>query len=71
MASTSRTIPGYYTIDEAAAVIGVSGCQVTRYIHDGRIKAINLGRQWLIEQQEVHQFQRPRRGNPNFVRKSR
>lgn len=68
--SMATTIPGYYTISEAADVIGVSGSQVTRYIHGKKLEAVDLGGQWLIEQAEVHKFQRKPRGNPNFSRKT-
>lgn len=62
------TIPGYYTLSEAADVIGVSASQVTRYIQQGLLKAVDLGHQILIEQAQVHNFSRPPRGNPNFRR---
>lgn len=62
------TITGYYTIKEAAEVIGVSSSQVNRYIIDGTLKAIDLGKQWILEQSAVHNFQRPPRGNPTFRR---
>lgn len=60
------TIPGYYTIDEAAEVIGVSRSQVSRYISAGHLQALDLGHQKLIEQQEVHRFERIPVGNPKF-----
>lgn len=59
-------VPGYYTIDEAKEVLEVSHSQVTRYIKDGLLKAIDLGHQKLIEQEAVHNFKRPLRGNPTF-----
>ncbi len=60
------TIPGYYTIDEAASVMGIDRSQVSHYISSGRLPAIDLGRQKVIEQAEVHNFERRPRGNPNF-----
>lgn len=65
------TIPGYYTIEEAASVIGVSPSQVSRYISSGKLSAVDLGRQKLIEQQEVHTFQRVPVGNPAFRKASK
>jgi len=59
-------IPGYYTVEEAAAVIGVSHSQVTRYIADGKLEAKPVGQQYLIEQLAAHNFVRPPRGNPLF-----
>lgn len=63
-------IPGFYTLDEAAEVLGVSRSQVSRYLsrEDSPLKAINLGKQKLIEQGSVHKFKRPPMGNPAFLR---
>ena len=63
-------IPGYYTMDEAAEVIGVSASQVSRYITGGKLSAIDLGGQKLLEQQAVHKFERTPVGNPAFRRQS-
>ena len=60
------TLPGYYTISEAAVVIGVSHSQCARYVREGILPAVNLGHNKVIEQQAVHQFKRPPRGNPDF-----
>lgn len=60
------TIPGYYTIAEAAEVIGISYAQVARYVQKNELKAIDLGHQKLIEQSVVHQFKRRPVGNPAF-----
>ena len=62
----ASTLPGYYTIQEASAVLERTPSQVWRYIHDGLLPAKQFGRQWAIEQAEVHQFTPPPRGNPNF-----
>lgn len=59
-------IPGYYTPEEAAKVLGVSQSQITRYVQAGTLKSIPVGRQMLFEQSAVHNFTRPPRGNPNF-----
>lgn len=64
-------IPGYYTPEEAARVLGVHVSQITRYVKNGDLKPIPLGqRGMLFEQGHVHSFQRPKRGNPNFRRRS-
>jgi len=60
------TVPGYYTMDEAADVLKVSVSQISRYISAGRMPAIDLGRQKLIEQHVVHTFEKPPIGNPQF-----
>ncbi len=59
-------IAGYLTPDEAAAVIGVSHSQVTRYIKDERLPSMRVGWQILIPTKAVESFRRPPRGNPNF-----
>jgi excisionase family DNA binding protein len=64
-------IPGYLTVREAADLIGVSHSQVTRYIANGQLPAIELGQQKLIRKADATKFQRPPRGNPAFnARKS-
>lgn len=60
------TLPGYYTIQEAAEVLNRDPSQVSRYIQDGLLKAIDLGHQKVIEQAAVHGFTPPPRGNPQF-----
>jgi len=64
------SIPGYYTIPEAAEILQKDRSQVCRYIQAGLLKAFDLGHQKLIEQSAVHTFTPPLRGNPTF-RKSR
>lgn len=64
--SDMATLPGYYTVYEAAEVIGVSHSQVTRYIKAGLLPAHELGLQKLIEQEAVHKFKRNPVGNPQF-----
>ena len=59
-------IPGYYTVDEAAAVIGVNRSQVSRYISNKKLPVKRVGQSILIEQSAVHNFERPPRGNPAF-----
>lgn len=60
------TIPGYFTVQEAATHIGVSHSQVTRYISNELLPAIDLGHQKLIPAAKVKRFKKPPRGNPNF-----
>jgi len=69
--STVPTIVGYYTIGEAAEVLGRSESQVSRYIKHGLLEAVDLGHQKLIEQSAVHTFTPPLRGNPTFRRESK
>jgi excisionase family DNA binding protein len=62
-------IPGYYTINEAAAVMGKTPVMVRRYVKHGYLQSKRIGTQHLIEQADVHRFVPPPRGNPNFQKK--
>lgn len=59
-------IPGFYTVYEAAEILGRSHSQVCRYIRQGLLPARDLGGQRLLEQSAVHNFTPPPRGNPEF-----
>lgn len=60
------TLPGFLTVHEAAAAIGVSHSQVTRYLHQKRIEALKIGQQFLIPENALKSFERPKMGNPNL-----
>jgi excisionase family DNA binding protein len=62
-------ISGYYTVPEAAGVIGRTGTMISRYIRMGLLPARRVGKSYLIEQAAVHKFVPPPRGNPNFRKK--
>lgn len=64
-------IPGFFTAAEAAAHIGVSQAQITRYIQAHLLGCRRVGRELLLDEKEVRRFQRPPRGNPNFRKNSR
>ena len=57
-------IPGFYTVEEAARILGKSHSQVCRYIRHGLIAARTIGKSKLIEQADIHEFTPPPRGNP-------
>lgn len=60
---------GYLTIQEAAPILGVDESTVTRYCQDKRIAgAKNLGKQWVIPAKSLRTFDKPKRGNPAFLR---
>ncbi len=59
-------IPGYYRVPEAAKVLGKSREMVCRYIRMKLLPAFRAGRAWIIQQSDVHEFQPPPPGNPNF-----
>ena len=57
-------IAGFYTVAEAAVVIGRSHSTVCRYIRQGLLEAKHIGQQKLIEQSVAHSFLPPLPGNP-------
>jgi hypothetical protein len=63
-------IPGFYTVEEAAKVIGRSYACVSRYVRDGLLPARVVGQVKLIEQSAAHAFSPPRRGNPQFRKRN-
>ena len=65
MATTNR-IPGYISLQEAAAIIGVSHSQVWRYIDKGLLNSLEIGGTHLVKRKDVCGFKRPPRGNPAF-----
>ena len=62
-------VPGYCTAKEAAKAIGKSHTQVCKYVRDGLLPAVRVGRSFLIDEQKVRDFTPPPIGNPN-LRKS-
>ena len=63
-------INGMLTVYEAAAVIGVSHAQVTRYVKQGLLPAKRVGQTILIDETDASEFERPPRGNPKLLQKS-
>ncbi len=61
------SIPGYYTIQEAAPLLEKSEATVTRYCQTQKLRAFFTGTQWLIEQIALESFEEPKRGNPKWV----
>lgn len=57
-------IPGYCTPTEAAVIIGRSYTQVCKYVRDGLLPSIRVGKSVLIEHDKVQTFSPPLRGNP-------
>lgn len=63
-----KTIPGYMTAVSLAKKLKVDESTVTRWCKQGRLAgAVNLGKQWVIPQESLKTFTRPKRGNPMFV----
>ena len=65
------TLHDYVTTHEAAAIIGVSHSQVTRYCKSGALPSVRTGRmgsrEIQIKRRDAKKFKRPRRGNPNHL----
>ena len=63
-------IQGLLTVYEAAALIGVSHAQVTRYVRQGLLPAKRVGQTILIKEADAEKFERPPRGNPRLLQKT-
>ena len=59
-------IPGFYTVIEAAEVIGRDPMSIYHFIRTGQLKAKRVGSQYIIEQSDAHKFTPNPPGNPNF-----
>jgi excisionase family DNA binding protein len=59
-------------VAEAARILGISYVQVGNHIRAGKIRALKVGRAYVVDPQSVVEFQAIRRkpGNPNFFKKS-
>ena len=64
--ATRTTIPGYIRLEDAAEIIGVHHSQVWRYIDDGLLDALKIGKTYLVKTADAKNFRRPPRGNPAF-----
>lgn len=58
MAETAAQEPGYITVSEAAQTLGVSVVTIRQQIRRGTIRAVRLGREYLIEPSEVERYRR-------------
>lgn len=52
------------TTEQAAKILEIEPVSVIRAINRGRIKAVKLGVQWIIERDEVERYKRERRVKP-------
>lgn len=68
--ATMSEIQGWLTVYEAAAVIGVSHAQVTRYVKQRKLPSKRIGPAILIDEDAAKRFSRPKRGNPRLLEKS-
>lgn len=51
----------YLTTSQAATQLGLAVDTIKKYCQSGRIKAITIGRQWMISLAEVDKYNRDRR----------
>jgi len=57
-------LPGYLTVNEAAARRGVRRQAILALIDRGRLKAYRVGRQWLIAKADLDAFTHLPAGRP-------
>ncbi|MGI5925363.1 MAG: helix-turn-helix domain-containing protein, partial [Lentisphaeria bacterium] len=53
-----ETRPELLTIDETAEFLRVSDKTVRRMLNDGRLKGVNIGRQWRIPKEALAELTR-------------
>lgn len=51
-----RQPPGYLTLKEAAALAGLSPITLRVQIRNGRLKAVKVGRDWLVTRDEMRAY---------------
>ena len=49
------------TVNEAAKILRLNSETVARYIREGKISAVKLGRVWRVEEKDLEQFIRERK----------
>lgn len=49
--------------EEAAEILGVSRQYVTRLLKDGKIPGQKVGQRWVIQREDVEEYQRAQRRN--------
>ena len=61
-----NAIPGFYTIDRAAEILGISQPLIRKYCRSKRLCAHQVGRSWVIKKEDLIAFKKiPRRaGHP-------
>lgn len=52
------------TTTEAAALLGVSKRRVQQLVLRGQLKAVKIGRDWLIKEESLKKFERRGPGRP-------
>ena len=49
-------IKEYYTVQQVAAIVGLHEKTVQRYIREGRIKALKIGKSWRVTKKDLDDF---------------
>jgi excisionase family DNA binding protein len=59
-------------LSEAAQLLGVSHATLRAQVHRGRLRAVKVGRDWLVDRQEIDRYRRevqgqrgPRKAEPD------
>ena len=56
------TTPKYLTTAEAGQRLGVVAHTIRTWISQGRLRALKVGRSWVVEESAVAELEVPRRG---------
>lgn len=59
-------VPGHLTVAEVAIILDKDESTVCRYVRNQHLPHKKLGRNILIPQKAVENFEPPKVGNPNF-----
>ncbi|TCK06346.1 helix-turn-helix domain-containing protein [Phorcysia thermohydrogeniphila] len=57
-----------YSVKEIARLLGKSESTIRRYIYDGQLGAIQIGREYLIPESELFAFIKKNQTKPNIWR---
>lgn len=57
-------IDGYYTTEEAAEELGIKPVTVRWHISEGNVKAVKIGKAWLIPEDELNKIRDLKPGRP-------
>ena len=58
----------YITTEKAAEILGVSRSRILALINEGRIHAEKVGRDWIIDPEEIDNFERKPQGNSKLTK---
>lgn len=67
----SATLESYFTTTTIAAELGVTSGRVRAMIAAGRLRAIRLGREWLIDSKALADVRSRKPGRPVGIRQTR